>query len=82
LAFTTSVDAADAADEEAATPRAEPATTAAAMASRAVILLARILGVLAGGAERCGSRRRDVDISVLLKGRNLDGAMAFAMLGM
>jgi hypothetical protein len=55
----------------------------AAMVSRAVTRPARLLVVLLPAAARHrGRRRRDLDISVLLWVRELDGAMAIAVLGM
>jgi hypothetical protein len=66
-------DAAGAAAEGSAVASAEPATTTAATASWAVTLPARPLG------GRVGQLRRDLDINVLLTGREPpDLAMAIA----
>jgi hypothetical protein len=67
-------EAAGAAAEGSAVASAEPAPTTAATASRTVALLARPLG------GRAGRRGRDLDINVLLTGRESpDLAMAIAL---
>jgi len=53
-----------------------------AAAARAAITLVRPNVILAAVLPRRDSRRRDLDINVLPKGRNLDRAMAIAVTGM